>query len=87
MILGELCLDQEVVKEVRGRQRDQQLVVDEHEGVSQVWRHHREERRLQQHEVQEPELQGGLLLGLSWPLGSSHHLVVQLQQVSLLDLA
>ena len=78
MILGELCLDQEVVKEVRGRQRDQQLVVDEHEGVSQVWRHHREERRLQQHEVQEPELQGRLLLGLPRTMGSTHHILVQL---------
>ena len=49
---------------------------------SAVPRHHREGRRVQPHDLQEPGLQGGLLLGVSGTLGTSRILLVQLQQVS-----
>ena len=38
---------------------------------------------MQPHDLQEPSLQGGLLLGLSGTLGTSRIFLVQLQQVGI----
>lgn len=66
---------------MRRRLGDVQLDRSEHERVSEVQRDDREGRRLQPHGVQEPELQGRLLLGVSGPLGAAWQQLVQLQQV------
>lgn len=39
-------------------------------GMPEMPRHHREGRGLQPHGLSEPELQGGVLLGVSGPLGA-----------------
>ena len=46
-----------------------------------VWRHHREGRGLQPHDLQESGVQGGLLLGVPGAMGAPRVLMVQLQQV------
>lgn len=65
--------------EVRRRLGDVELDRRQHEGVPQVQRDDREGRRLQPHGVQEPELQGGLLLGVPRALGAARQQLVQLQ--------
>ena len=57
--------------EMRRRFRNIELDRSEHEGVSEMQRDYREGRRLQPHGVQEPELQGGLLLGVPRALGAA----------------
>lgn len=69
---------QEVDQEMRRRFGDIKLDRGKHEGVSEVQRDHREGRRLQPHGLQEPELQGGLLLGLPRALGAARQQLVQL---------
>jgi hypothetical protein len=64
-------------------QRNGQLDQRPHQGLPQVRRHYREEWRLQPRALQEPELQGLLLLGLPRPVGAARQLLVQVQQVSL----
>lgn len=56
---------------MRRRLRDVQLDSGQHQRVSQMQRDHREGWRLQPHGLQEPELQGRLLLGLSGALGAT----------------
>ena len=73
--------DPQVDQEVRRRQRDVQLDLGQHQGVPQVQRHHREGRWLQPHDMQEPELQERVLLGMPGALGAARLSMVQLQQV------
>lgn len=63
---------------MRRRLGNVELDSREHEGVSEVQRDDREGRRLQPHGVQEPELQGRLLLGVPRALGAARQQLVQL---------
>ena len=76
---------QAMVDEVRGRQRDSELHLREHEGLPQVQYLYREERRLQPHAVL--QLQTRLLLDVSRQLENSRVRILRVLQVNILHIS
>lgn len=73
---GQVQVAQEVDKKMRRRLGNVKLDSGEYERVSQVSRDHREERRLQSHDMQESSVPVRVLLGVLGTVGTAWLLVV-----------